>query len=104
MKNILLELDNKKNILRISFVFFILASIFSSGFHHADEHYQILEFAGSKLGTTEVENLPWEYQAKLRPTIQPTIVIGVFHLLDCLGFLILLQLHLCFGCYQPHLP
>jgi len=86
LKNILLELDNKKNILRISFVFFILASIFSSGFHHADEHYQILEFAGSKLGTTEVENLPWEYQAKLRPTIQPTIVIGVFHLLDLFGF------------------
>jgi phosphatidylinositol glycan class B len=51
-----------------------LATAFNSlGFYHADEHYQIIEFAGSKLGTHTPEELPWEYKAQMRSAFQPTI-------------------------------
>ena len=40
---------------------------------HADEHYQILEFANYKRGLVVAKQLPWEFDARLRPAIQPTL-------------------------------
>ena len=63
----------------------LLASVFTVGFHHADEHFQLLEFANYKLGNTELSNLTWEYGSRLRPTLQPTIAVGVIKLLNLFG-------------------
>jgi GPI mannosyltransferase 3 len=53
------------------------AAVFSSGIFHADEYFQIVEFASYKLGMTPAANLPWEFAARIRPWIQP----GLFYLL-----------------------
>ncbi len=56
---------------------FTVAAFFSKGFHHLDEHFQILEFASWKLGFTPEGDLPWEYSAKMRSSLQPWLVILV---------------------------
>lgn len=40
-------------------------------FFHPDEHYQVLELCGYKLGFTAESELPWEYAARIRPFMQP---------------------------------
>ncbi|MBU2020291.1 MAG: hypothetical protein KJ941_11655 [Bacteroidetes bacterium] len=67
---------------------FICTAYFSHGFYQADEHYQIIEFAGFKLGTHQANDLPWEFAAQMRSTLQPTICAGIlkvanfFHIND----------------------
>lgn len=64
---------------------YALAAFFSAGYFHFDEHYQILEFAGYKLGVTPYDQLTWEYEARIRPTLQPVLVMAVWNGLDLLG-------------------
>ena len=52
---------------------------------HPDEHFQILEFAWSRAGRAPVEGLPWEFAAKIRPTLQPTLALGLLKALGALG-------------------
>jgi len=52
----------------------LLAAVFSIGYHHPDEHFQILEFAGWKLGLSPAKDLAWEAAAGIRPALQPLIV------------------------------
>jgi len=62
----------------------LLAAIFSVGHLHPDEHFQILEFLGLKLGITPEASLPWEYEAKMRPWAQSGfyyILVNFFKLL-----------------------
>jgi len=66
-------------------VLYLWVAIQSHGYYQADEQYQIIEFAGVKLGTHSSEELAWEYEDKLRSAIQPTIAYGVIHLLKTLG-------------------
>ena len=40
---------------------------------HPDEHFQILEFAWARAGRAPVEGLPWEFAAKIRPTLQRVV-------------------------------
>ncbi len=61
---------------------YFLTAYNSHGFYHADEHYQIIEFAGLKLGTHTPNELAWEYNAQIRPALQPTIGIVVFKMLS----------------------
>jgi phosphatidylinositol glycan class B len=49
----------------------LVAIFFSTGFHHFDEHFQILEFANLHLGGMTNTDLPWEYGAKMRPWAMP---------------------------------
>ncbi len=51
----------------------IVTAWFSALFYFPDEHYQILEFVGLKLGITAPAELPWEYGAHIRPWTQPFI-------------------------------
>ena len=51
----------------------LVAAIRSEGFFAADEHFQVLEFAGAKLGRTPWSALPWEYQYRMRPWLQPAL-------------------------------
>jgi len=63
----------------------LIAATFSVGPFHADEHFQILEFAGWKLGITPETDLTWEFGARIRPALQPAIVVVVHRLLNAVG-------------------
>ncbi len=58
---------------------------FSEGYHHPDEHFQILEFANFKLGRSPVTDLPWEFAAQIRPGLQPMLVYGFIRVAEALG-------------------
>ncbi|MBT3983980.1 MAG: hypothetical protein HOE90_21675 [Bacteriovoracaceae bacterium] len=58
-----------KRVLVISFFFHLLASYFSKGFHHFDEHFQILEFINYKMGAITSADLPWEFRYQIRDWI-----------------------------------
>jgi GPI mannosyltransferase 3 len=55
----------------LSLVLHIVAAHFGVGYYHPDEHFQVLEFAGMKLGTTPASALPWEFAARARPWLLP---------------------------------
>jgi GPI mannosyltransferase 3 len=62
-----------------SFVLFSLwlhiqTAITSMGYHHADEHFQILEPLGWKMGLYDPQDLAWEFTEKIRPGLQ--ILLG----------------------------
>jgi len=63
----------------------VVASVFSVGFHHFDEHFQILEFAGLKLGLTSEESLPWEYHHRMRSSLQPALAVAACRGAEILG-------------------
>ena len=64
----------------------LLYAILSQGTYHADEHFQILEYAHMKLfGTPTPDNLAWEYPAMMRPGLQPLIAYCTGSLLLALG-------------------
>lgn len=65
---------------------FLVTAWFSTGYNHFDEHFQVLEFAGLKLGLTAAANLPWEYGVMMRPAIQPGIVFLLCKCADLFGF------------------
>lgn len=75
-----------KKILLISLIFHLVTPFFSEGFLHFDEHYQILEFLGLKLGVTPEASLPWEYQAKMRPWLWPFLYTGITKVLPLSPF------------------
>lgn len=52
---------------------------------HADEHFQILGFAWARAGLASVETLPWEWDARIRPTLQPTLALGALGSLRAAG-------------------
>lgn len=56
----------------------VAAAWFSTGYHSADEHYQVIAFAEAKLGHQAVEWLPWEYAAGIRSAFLPTLCALVF--------------------------
>jgi len=68
---------NKKNIYIAGAIVFILTAWFSEGYNHPDEYFQILEYAGLKLGQTDPANLAWEYHFKMRSAIQPLIAFSI---------------------------
>ena len=63
----------------------LCTAVCSLGVHHADEHFQILEFAGWKLGITPEADLPWEYAERMRPALQPAMVVILHHALSIFG-------------------
>jgi GPI mannosyltransferase 3 len=65
--------------------FFLVAAWFSSGFHHHDEHFQILEFANLKMARALEANMPWEWQEQMRPGLQPMLVVGWTRFLETVG-------------------
>lgn len=63
--------------LGLSLLLEITCAVFSEGFHHYDEHFQILEFANHKLANTPASDLPWEYRDSMRPWLQPFVFYGL---------------------------
>jgi phosphatidylinositol glycan class B len=58
---------------KISLALMLVASFFSTGYHHYDEQWQVLEFMGIKLGLTSKDLMPWEYVHKMRSWAQPFV-------------------------------
>ncbi|MDD5066104.1 MAG: hypothetical protein PHF84_03555 [bacterium] len=68
---------NFKRIVLLGIVVHLVASIFSAGYYHVDEHFQIMEFTAMKLGLTPPEGLAWEYDHRMRPAFQPALAYAV---------------------------
>ncbi len=81
----IIKKENLKLILIITFIIHVAASVYSVGFHHVDEHYQIFEFADLKLGVNKPSELPWEYGNRIRPAIQPAIAYLIIKASDFVG-------------------
>ena len=60
-----------KNYFLGGLIVFIITGYFSSGWFHPDEHFQLLEFCNYKLGKIAAIDMVWEFQEKIRPTLQP---------------------------------
>jgi phosphatidylinositol glycan class B len=75
-QNLILKEINlfEKRVLIISLIAHLICVWFSIGFHHPDEHFQLIEFANFKCGYTPLEKLPWEYTEQMRPGLQPLMV------------------------------
>ncbi len=63
----------------------LVTALCSQGFYHLDEHFQLLEFAGYKLGLSPASDLPWEFAAEIRNGLQPAIATAVIGTLRALG-------------------
>lgn len=75
-----------RTLIYLGCLFTLLYVIFSDGFYHPDEYFQILEYAHMKLFGTSPEELPWEYQTMMRPGFQPLIAYGFGKLLTAIRF------------------
>lgn len=63
----------------------IVTAWFSNTFYFPDEHYQVLEFMGHRLGITPASELPWEFAARIRPWFQPGIYFLIAKALMAIG-------------------
>ena len=80
------NLYNQNKLYFLSFFSIFLCAIFSVGFFHPDEHYQLLEFANYKLGNIEGRQLPWEFHEKIRPTLQPILAFVTIKIFNLISF------------------
>jgi len=53
-------------VLIVALLIYVVTAYFSKGYYHADEHYQVIEFAGLKTGTHSGSDLAWEYRENSR--------------------------------------
>ena len=70
----------------IGAVALLLGAFYSVGFHHPDEHFQIIEFALQKMGRIHARELPWEFNEKMRPALQPILAIAGIRFCELLGW------------------
>lgn len=75
----------ERRVLIIGFLLLLIAGYFSVGFNQSDEHFQILEFAGMKLGFSPPADLAWEYHYQMRSALQPALAYAVHRALAALG-------------------
>ncbi len=59
----------------LSFAVFMVTAVVNYGYHHADELFQIIEYAGIK-SETFTPLVAWEYDVQIRPMLQPTICLA----------------------------
>lgn len=57
--------------LALSLLFTVAAALLSDSVFQVDEHFQVVEFTGLKLGVTPASALPWEHAARIRSWMQP---------------------------------
>ena len=74
-----ITIKNSGKFLFLVSAIYIITAFFSVGYHQLDEHYQILEFANYKLGLTYPGYLAWEFDAHIRPSLQPLIAAGAIY-------------------------
>jgi len=69
----------------IALIWYVFTAYFSTGYNHADEHYQIIEFAAYKQGAVPANGLAWEFKSQMRPATQVAIAYTVFSLAERAG-------------------
>ena len=74
-----------KKIALVSLALHILAAIFSTGFHHFDEHFQVLEFLNFRVGNMNSSTLPWEFTSMVRPWFQVSLYACLYNLFSFIG-------------------
>jgi GPI mannosyltransferase 3 len=74
-----------RGVFMVAVLVYIITAVFSIGYHHADEHYQIIEFALYKLGINQAEQLAWEFEMQIRPGLQPFIAFSAIKILNGAG-------------------
>jgi phosphatidylinositol glycan class B len=74
-----------RNLLLFNLVATLVTAYTSETFFHPDEHFQVIEFLGLKLGFTEASELPWEYGERVRPFMQPALYYAMLKPLMALG-------------------
>ncbi|MFA8301410.1 MAG: hypothetical protein ACEPOV_14680 [Hyphomicrobiales bacterium] len=72
------HLLRKHNLILIGIIVYLITAVNSKGVYHADEQYQIIEFAGLKTGTHSEKDLAWEFKKEIRPSLQPTVCFIIF--------------------------
>jgi len=58
---------------------------FSTGFHHFDEHFQIIEFAQYKMELNAADDLTWEFHERMRPALQPALAYAGLQSMKTVG-------------------
>jgi phosphatidylinositol glycan class B len=71
--------------LAASLAFTVAAALSSDSVFQVDEHFQVVEFAGERLGRTPASSLPWEHAARIRPWMQPAALAGIARVLGAAG-------------------
>lgn len=66
-------------------IVYLFTAVNSTGYHHPDEHFQLIEFAGLKAGWNTAADLTWEYDTQMRPSLQPIIALGVIKVFTACG-------------------
>ena len=72
-------------LLVITLLLYGITAWFSEGYHHPDEHFQVLELAHYKLGRSPASDLPWEFEAQIRPGLQPAIAYTMIRAAEMTG-------------------
>lgn len=80
-----IPLDADIIILFVALVVYLTCAVFSIGYLHPDEHYQIIEFAKWKLQETTPQAIAWEHAAMIRPTLQPVLAMEIIRLCKWMG-------------------
>lgn len=80
---------NQKQFVLLCFItallFHFVAAILSVGYYYADEQYQVIEFAGYKLGTHTANELAWEFKYQLRSGFLPVFCSILLTVLKTVG-------------------
>lgn len=63
--------------LLLSLLAHLIAAVFTEGFHHYDEQFQMLEFVSYKLGRSPEADLPWEFRTQIRSWFMPALFIAI---------------------------
>lgn len=61
-------------------------SLSTTGFYHADQHFQIIEFSSYQLGEPNATPYIWEFDQAIRPTLQVYLFSAYRSLLHYTGF------------------
>ncbi len=69
----------------LSLVAHVVAAWLQDGFHHCDEHFQVVGLAGVRLGLATGAQLPWEFKAQMRPWLQPVLMLLAWSPLRAVG-------------------
>lgn len=77
--------NEERSLALLGLVVMLICAVFSNGRFHADEHFQILEFAHYKMGKMSADDLPWEFEERMRPALQVGLGFGVIHFLSWCG-------------------
>ncbi|WP_430406580.1 hypothetical protein [Fluviicola sp.] len=75
-----MKLNFKTFIILLATLIFALTAYFSTGYFHADEHYQVIEFAGLKAGWNARNEVAWEFHTQIRSALLPTLAYCIFSL------------------------